>query len=192
MIEFRNISKIYKKRNGEQIFALKDLSFEIKKDEFVIFAGRSGAGKTTIFKLIIGEEKPTIGEIYFEDKKINNFSTTQLSSLRQKIGIIFQDYKLLKTKTVKENLSYILEVVGEKEKKIKEKIENLLFLVDLESKKDHFPDELSAGEKQKLAIARALILSPKVILADEPTANLDPFATLEILRLFLKIHQMGN
>jgi cell division transport system ATP-binding protein len=192
MILFKNITKIYKKTNGEEIFALKDVSFEIKRNEFVILAGKSGAGKTTILKLIIAEEKPTLGEIYFENTKINDLPPDKISQLRQKIGIVFQDYKLLKTKTAKENLSYVLEITNEKEEKIKTKIKNLLAFVGLEKRENNFPEELSAGEKQKLAIARALALSPKIILADEPTANLDPICTLEILRLFLKLHQMGN
>jgi cell division transport system ATP-binding protein len=192
MILFKNITKIYKKTNGEEIFALKDVSFEIKENEFVILAGKSGAGKTTILKLIIAEEKPTLGEIYFENTKINDLPPDKISQLRQKIGIVFQDYKLLKTKTAKENLSYVLEITNEKEEKIKTKIKNLLAFVGLEKRENNFPEELSAGEKQKLAIARALALSPKIILADEPTANLDPICTLEILRLFLKLHQMGN
>jgi len=192
MILFENITKIYKKTNGEQIFALKNVSFEIKENEFVILAGKSGAGKTTILKLIIVEEKPTFGEIYFENTKINDLPSDKISQLRQKIGIVFQDYKLLKTKTAKENLSYVLETTKEKDDKIKTKIKNLLAFVGLEKRENNFPEELSAGEKQKLAIARALALSPKIILADEPTANLDPICTLEILRLFLKLHQMGN
>jgi len=192
MILFKNITKIYKKTNGEQIFALKDVSFEIKENEFVILAGKSGAGKTTILKLIIAEEKPSLGEIYFENTKINDLSPDKISKLRQKIGIVFQDYKLLKTKTAKENLSYVLEITGEKDERIQLKIKNLLSFVGLEKRENNFPDELSAGEKQRLAIARALALSPKIILADEPTANLDPICTFEILRLFLKLHQMGK
>ena len=133
MILFKNITKIYKKTNGEEIFALKDVSFEIKKNEFVILAGKSGAGKTTILKLIIAEEKPTLGEIYFENTKINDLPPDKISQLRQKIGIVFQDYKLLKTKTAKENLSYVLEITNEKEEKIKTKKEALKYLKKLGS-----------------------------------------------------------
>jgi cell division transport system ATP-binding protein len=192
MIKFQNVTKIYETKNKQKVFALKNVSFEIKKGEFVLIVGRSGAGKTTLLKLIFAEEKPTQGKIFFEGKDITKMKNGEISKLRREIGVVFQDYKLLPTKTAFENLAYVMEVIGFSDDAIKNDIPKVLEIVGLNEKAESFPRELSAGEKQRLSIARALISRPKVILADEPTGNLDPYNTLDILKIFQKIHEMGT
>jgi cell division transport system ATP-binding protein len=192
MIKFQNVTKIYETKNKQKVFALKNVSFEIKKGEFVLIVGRSGAGKTTLLKLIFAEEKPTEGKIFFEGKDITEMKDGEISKLRREIGVVFQDYKLLPTKTAFENLAYVMEVIGFSDDAIKNDIPKVLEIVGLNEKAESFPQELSAGEKQRLSIARALIHRPKVILADEPTGNLDPYNTLDILKIFQKIHEMGT
>jgi cell division transport system ATP-binding protein len=192
MIKFQNVTKIYETKNKQKVFALKNVSFEIKKGEFVLIVGRSGAGKTTLLKLIFAEEKPTEGKIFFEGKDITKMKDGEISKLRREIGVVFQDYKLLPTKTAFENLAYVMEVTGFSDEEIKRDVPKVLEIVGLSEKFQSFPQELSAGEKQRLSIARALISRPKVILADEPTGNLDPYNTLDILKIFQKIHEMGT
>jgi cell division transport system ATP-binding protein len=192
MIKFEKVTKIFQTKSGENIFALKNVSFEIKENEFVCLVGKSGAGKTTLLKLILVEERPTEGKIFFEGKDITKLKPEELPNLRRKIGAVFQDYKLLLTKTAFENLSYIMEVTGFLDEEIKRDVPRVLEIVGLAEKAKNFPNELSAGEKQRLSIARALIHRPKIILADEPTGNLDPYNTLDILKILLKIHQMGT
>jgi len=192
MIKFQNVTKIYETKNKQKVFALKNVSFEIKKGDFVLIVGRSGAGKTTLLKLIFAEEKPTEGKIFFEGKDITKMKNGEISKLRRKIGVIFQDYKLLPIKTAFENLAYVMEVTGFSDEEIKRDVPKVLEIVGLSEKFQSFPQELSAGEKQRLSIARALISRPKVILADEPTGNLDPYNTLDILKIFQKIHEMGT
>jgi cell division transport system ATP-binding protein len=192
MIKFQNVTKIYETKNKLKVFALKNVSFEIKKGEFVLIVGRSGAGKTTLLKLIFAEEKPTEGKIFFEGKDITKMKNGEISKLRREIGVVFQDYKLLPTKTAFENLAYVMEVTGFSDEEIKRDVPKVLEIVGLSEKFQSFPQELSAGEKQRLSIARALISRPKVILADEPTGNLDPYNTLDILKIFQKIHEMGT
>lgn len=194
MIKFENVTKIYPNHSDKKnpIFALENISFEIKEKEFVLIIGRSGAGKTTLLKLILAEEKPTSGRIFFEGKEITKLKYKDLPKLRRKIGAVFQDYKLLSSKTAYENLSYVMEVTGFSDKEIKRDVLKVLEIVNLGDKVNSFPAELSAGEKQRLSIARALIHRPKVILADEPTGNLDPYNTLEIIKILLKIQEMGT
>jgi cell division transport system ATP-binding protein len=192
MIKFQNVTKIYETKNKQKVFALKNVSFEIKKGEFVLIVGKSGAGKTTLLKLIFAEEKPTQGKIFFEGKDITKMKDGEISKLRREIGVVFQDYKLLPTKTAFENLAYVMEVTGFSDEEIKRDVPKVLEIVGLSEKFQSFPQELSAGEKQRLSIARALISRPKVILADEPTGNLDPYNTLDILKIFQKIHEMGT
>jgi cell division transport system ATP-binding protein len=192
MIKFQNVTKIYETKNKQKVFALKNVSFEIKKGEFVLIVGRSGAGKTTLLKLIFAEEKPTEGKIFFEGKDITKMKDGEISKLRREIGFVFQDYKLLPTKTAFENLAYVMEVIGFSDDEIKNDIPKVLEIVGLNEKAESFPRELSAGEKQRLSIARALVPRPKIILADEPTGNLDPYNTLDILKIFQKIHEMGT
>lgn len=190
MIRFENVKKIY--FTSKPILALDNISFEIKEKEFVSIVGRSGAGKTTLLKLILGIEKPTEGKIFFEDREINKLKQKEIPEFRRKIGIVFQDYKLLPSKTTYENVAYALEVLGKSDQEIARDVPKVLEIVGLLDRAQNFPSELSAGECQRAAIARALIHRPKVILADEPTGNLDPYHSLEIIRLLLKINEMGT
>ena len=188
MIRFENISKIYNSHSA----ALKDVSFVVKPKEFVSVVGRSGAGKSTLLKLLIAEEKPTGGRIYFNGENIMNMRPAELPALRRKIGAIFQDFKLLPNKTAYENVAFALEVAGRSEAEIENDVPKVLELVGLKDKSENFPRELSGGEKQRVAIARALVHRPSVIVADEPTGNLDPINTWDIIRLLTKINELGT
>jgi len=193
MIKFQNVTKIFPSHSsGQPTCALDDVSFEINKEEFVSIAGKSGAGKTTLLKLLLAETKPTSGQIFFDDKDLSKIKSTQLPQLRKKIGAVFQDYKLLPSKTVYENIAYVMEVIGASDAEIIRDAPQVLEIVGLKEKSQNFPAELSAGERQRVAIARALIHRPEVILADEPTGNLDPYNTLDIIHLLLKIHTLGT
>jgi cell division transport system ATP-binding protein len=191
MISFNEITKIYQS-GSKPIFALQDVSFEIKPQEFVSIVGRSGAGKTTLLKLLLAEEIPTRGSILFEGVNIHQLSSSDLPYFRRKIGAIFQDYKLLSQKTTFENIAYVLEVMGASEEEITESVPKVLEIVGLQDRALSYPAELSGGERQRAAIARSLIHKPKVILADEPTGNLDPYHTRDIIRLLEKVNQMGT
>ena len=188
MINFINVSKIY----PHEHVALNGVSFKINQKEFVSIVGRSGAGKTTLFALLLGEEQPTKGRVFFEDQDISKIKQSNLPALRRRIGTVFQDYKLLPSKTTHENVAYILQVIGKSDEEIKKEVPEVLEIVGLSHKANIFPNELSGGERQRAAIARALIHRPEVILADEPTGNLDPYNTSEIIRLLLKIHELGT
>ncbi|MBI4359153.1 MAG: cell division ATP-binding protein FtsE [Candidatus Nealsonbacteria bacterium] len=194
MIKFQDVSKIYPANHLEknQVVALKDVSFEIKDGEFILVAGKSGAGKTTLIRLLIGEEKPTKGRVFFGDLEVHKIKRGHLSQLRRRLGVVFQDYKLLPKKTVSENIAYALEVTGASEEQIKSEVPKVLKIVGLEHCVQHFPSELSGGEKQRVSIARALIHRPEAILADEPTGNLDPYHTWDVIKLLVKINQLGT
>ena len=188
MISFKNITKIYLPKTT----ALEGVCLDIKDKEFVSIVGRSGAGKTTLFKLFLVEEKPTQGKIFFENTDIAQLKNKEISLLRRKIGAIFQDYKLLDSRTIYENIAYVMEVTGATDKEIEKDVRQVLEIVELAERAEHFPRELSGGEKQRVAIARALIHRPEIILADEPTGNLDPYHTQDIIRLLLKINELGT
>jgi len=188
MIKFQKVSKIYPRNT----IALEDVSFEIKEKEFVSIVGKSGAGKTTLLKLLLVEERPTQGRIFFEGKDITKIKSGKLPEFRREIGAVFQDYKLLPSKTTYENIAYALEVIGASDQEIAGDVPKILEIVGLTERANNFPPELSGGERQRTAIARALIHRPEVILADEPTGNLDPYHTLDIIRLLLKIQEMGT
>jgi len=188
MVRFVNITKRY----GKDIVALDKVSFSVGKGEFVSLIGRSGAGKSTLMKLLIGEEKPTEGSVFFLDLEVNKLKGHQLLTLRRQIGVVFQDFRLLPDRTVSENISFALEVSGTPEKETREIVPQVLKLVGLLGKAKRFPRELSGGEKQRVAIARALVHSPDVIIADEPTGNLDPINSQEIARLLVKINDIAK
>jgi len=168
------------------------VSFEVQPKEFICIAGRSGAGKSTLLKLLLVEEKPSQGSILFEEQDIYQIKLADLPFYRRKIGAIFQDYKLLPSKTTYENLAYVKEVMGASDQEIANDVSKVLEITGLQEKAYNFPEELSGGEKQRAAIARALVHQPQIILADEPTGNLDPFHTQDIIRLLDKINQMGT
>jgi len=188
MIVFENVFKIY---NSHSV-ALEDVSFQVDPGEFVSLAGRSGAGKSTVITLLIGEEKPTKGRVFFGQYVVNKLTDKELPAFRRHIGVVFQDFRLLVTKNAYENIAYALEVVGRSQSEISELVPQVLDMVGLGDKGNNFPHELSGGEKQRVAIARAMIHRPEVIIADEPTGNLDPFHTSEIINLLKKINQLGT
>jgi len=188
MIVFQNVYKIY----SPAIVALENISFKIKKGDFIVLAGKSGAGKTTLLKLILAQEMPTRGKIIFDEQEIYKIKKDQLPYLRRKIGSVFQDYKLLPSKTTWENVAFALEVVEATDEEINKNVPKVLEIVGLEDKANNFPYELSAGQKQRASIARALIHRPEIILADEPTGNLDPYNTSEIINLLKKINELGT
>ena len=195
MISFQNITKKYFLTNKEAEItsvALDDVSFSVAEKEFVSIVGKSGAGKTTLLKLLLAQEKPTSGDVFFEKQNINDIKLKSLPELRRKIGSVFQDYKLISSKTVYENVSYIMEVIGASDEEIERDVPRVLGIVGLSDKLNNFPAQLSGGEKQRVAIARALIHRPIVILADEPTGNLDPYHTFEIIQLLRRINEMGT
>lgn len=190
MISFQNITKTYPSLQSP-IRALADVSFDIKKGEFLCLVGKSGAGKTTLIKLLIGEEKPTTGAVMFNDIDIARLKHSALQKIRRKIGVVHQDYKLLDQKNVRENLNYIMQILGVSEESIARDVPRVLSITGLAQRANNFPAELSGGEKQRLAIARALIHRPDLIIADEPTGNLDWQNTSEIINLLKKINSMG-
>lgn len=188
MIEFQNVSKVY---NNHSI-ALENINFSIKPNEFVSVVGRNGAGKSTIIKLLIGEEKPTKGRVLFGPYEVNKLKSEELPILRRQIGIVFQDFRLLPNKTTHENIAFALEVEGRPQSEIDEFVPQVIDMVGLSYRTYNFPHELSGGEKQRVAIARAMIHRPAVMVADEPTGNLDPINTAEIVKLLLKINELGT
>lgn len=187
MIIFQNISKIY-----DGCTALDRVNFAIKPKEFISLAGPSGAGKSTVFKLLIGEEQPTKGKIFLDKQNIHLINNSNLPQLRRKIGMVFQDFRLLSDRTAYENVAFAMEVAGAADREIEQDVPQLLELVGLLDKLNQFPHQLSGGEKQRVAIARALIHRPSVILADEPTGNLDLLNTWDIIRLLMKINELGT
>lgn len=187
MIKFEKVTKIYPPNTP----VLQEVSFEIGEGEFVSIVGKSGAGKTTLTRLILGLEEPNFGEVYFKGKKLREASPIEIQGIRRNISGIYQDYKLLPGKTVYENVAYILEVEGKSYAEIKTEVPRVLELIGLSEKMDNFPKELSGGEQQRLAIARALVNHPKIIIADEPTGNLDPYNTYEVIYLLEKINKAG-
>lgn len=188
MIKFDNVSKIYK----DNYVALGDINLEIKSGEFVSIVGTSGAGKSTLLKLIYAEELPTDGRVFFDEKPLDSISRRRISQHRRNIGTVFQDFKLLNKKTAFENVAYALEVCGISRAEILEDVPQILEIVGLGDRQNKFPHELSGGEQQRVAMARALIHKPSVIIADEPTGNLDPVSSLEIMQLLLKINKLGT
>jgi len=190
MIEFRNVKKIY--TGGVNTVALEDISFTIEKEEFVSLVGHSGAGKSTLLKLLYAEEKPTSGEILFNGEDIAKLTPKQMPDHRRRIGTVFQDFKLLPQKTLFENVAFALEVSDHGDKEIRELVPQILEIVGLTHKMESYPREISGGEQQRVAIARALVHRPPLIIADEPTGNLDPISSWGIIQLLLKINKLGT
>lgn len=189
MIYFDNVSKLY---NDGRSAALEEVTFQIDPKEFVSIVGHSGAGKTTLLKMIIAEDKPTSGQVFFESLDIHKIPRSRLPKYRRKIGTVFQDFKLLPHKTAYENIAFAMEANGRTDEEIAENVPQALALVDLSDKAWNFPGELSGGEKQRVAIARAIVNQPDIIVADEPTGNLDPIATYEVVQILRKINDLGT
>lgn len=187
MINFKKVSKLY---NGCE--AVKDINFSVKPKEFVSLVGRSGAGKTTLLKLLLLEEQPTEGEILVDGMDIRDLKDKDVPAYRRKIGSIFQDFKLLPNKTAYENIAFAMEAGGRPAEEIAEDVPQILSLVELTDKADNFPAQMSGGEKQRVAIGRALVHKPDILMADEPTGNLDPLHTWDIIRLLCRINELGT
>jgi len=190
MIVFNQVTKEYK--NHYLHTALDNVSFTIDDGEFVFIVGPSGSGKSTIIKLILREETPTSGEIVFNDIEITKMKAQGLPILRREIGVVFQDYKLLQNKNVFENVSFTLEVSGKSVEEVKKTTDYILELVGLEEKRYNFPGQLSGGEMQRVAIARALVNDPQVLIADEPTGNLDPENAWDVIQILNKVNNWGT
>jgi cell division transport system ATP-binding protein len=188
MLEFNHVTKIY----DSNIVAVNDVSFTIKDGEFVFLIGASGSGKTTVIKMLIRDEVPTSGSVYFHERDITKISRSRVYKVRREIGVIFQDYKLIQDKTAYENVAFAMEVAGKKNKEIKETIPYVLDIVGLAHRASSFPRQLSGGEQQRIAIARAIANSPKILIADEPTGNLDPSSAWDIVQILNKINNWGT
>ena len=188
MIYFDNVTKIY----DDKSIGLEEVTLKIEPKEFISIVGHSGAGKTTLLKMILAEEKPSSGTVFFESTDIHSISKKHMPDYRRRIGIIFQDFRLLPNKTAYENIAFAMEVAGRDEEEIQADVTHVLELVGLGRKMWSFPHQLSGGEKQRVAIARAIVNQPDLIIADEPTGNLDPVNTFEVVQLFKKINDLGT
>jgi len=188
LIQFSNVSKTYDKK----ITAVDDINFKIEPGEFVFLIGPSGSGKTTVIKMIIRDEEPSSGRIFFDDRDVTRVNRRSVYKLRREIGVIFQDYKLIEDKTAYENVAFAMEAAGKKDKDIKETVPYVLDIVGLSNRMKSFPRQLSGGEQQRVAIARAISNSPKILIADEPTGNLDPASAWDIVQILSKINNWGT
>ena len=188
MIYFDKVSKVY----GDKSVALSDITFRVEPKEFLSIVGHSGAGKTTMLKLILAEEEPTSGEVFLESKNIHELSRKELNKARRRIGSIFQEFRLLPDKTAYENIAFAMEAAGKTDEEIASDVPHVLELVGLSEKMLNFPNQLSGGEKQRVSIARAIINQPDIIIADEPTGNLDPINTREVVEILKKINDLGT
>ena len=188
MIEFSEVTKSYAVGNH----ALRGVDLQIEDGEFVFLVGPSGSGKSTIIKLITGELRPTSGSVHVNGYSLERIRKREVPYLRRTVGVVFQDFRLIATKTVYENVAFAMRAVGAQEREIRERVPYILELVGLETKSRRHPNELSGGEQQRLAIARALVNNPSTIIADEPTGNLDPARSLEIMSLLQEINNLGT
>jgi cell division transport system ATP-binding protein len=188
VIYFNNVSKVYNKDS----VALDDVSLTVTAGEFVSIVGHSGAGKSTLVKMILADEYPSDGTVFFESVNVHELKNKDLTKLRRRIGVVFQDYKLLSNKTAYENIAFAMEAAGKTNQEIASDVPHVLDLVDLGDRISHFPHQMSGGEQQRLAIARAIINQPELIIADEPTGNLDPINTYEIIQILKKINDLGT
>ena len=188
MIYFEKVTKLY----SDKSVGLADVTFSVEPKEFISVVGHSGAGKTTLLKMLLAEEKPTSGSIFFESININKLKKRQMTGYRRRVGAIFQDFRLLPNKTAYENIAFAMEAAGREDAEIEADVPHVLELVDLQKKIWSFPHELSGGEKQRVSIASAIVNQPDIILADEPTGNLDPINTYEIVQILKRINDLGT
>jgi len=188
MIFFNKVSKVYK----DGIPALEEVTFSVEPKEFISIVGHSGAGKTTLLKMLIAEERPSSGSVFFESMNVHKTKKSNVNRLRRRIGAVFQDYRLIPTKNAFENIAFAMEATGRSDDEIHSDVPKVLELVGLADKLWSFPHELSGGEKQRVAIARAIVNQPDVIIADEPTGNLDPINTKDIVNILKKINDLGT
>lgn len=188
MLEFVQVDKTYKNK----VCALNDCNFKIEQGEFVFLIGPSGAGKSTITKLILKEINPDRGKIYLYGEDITRLKARKIPKLRQSIGMVFQDFKLLENKTVYQNIKYVMQILGKSSSEIKSTIDTVLDLVNLKDKKNAYPHELSGGEMQRVCIARSMVNKPKLLIADEPTGNLDPVTSMDIANALVRINERGT
>lgn len=188
LIKFENVSKEY----DNNVKALTNVSLDIHKGEFVFLVGSSGAGKSTMIKLLLKEEEPTEGKITLKDMDITKVRNRKIPYIRRNVGVVFQDFRLLPNKTVYENVAFAMEIIGAHPKEIRRSVPMVLSMVDLSRKASSFPDQLSGGERQRVSIARAIVNSPPVLIADEPTGNLDPETAWEIMRVLSEINGRGT
>lgn len=188
MLEFVHVDKTYKNK----VCALNDCNFKIEQGEFVFLIGPSGAGKSTITKLILKEINPDRGKIYLYGEDITRLKARKVPKLRQNIGMVFQDFKLLENKTVYQNIKYVMQILGKSYSEIKSTIDTVLDLVNLKDKKNAYPHELSGGEMQRVCIARSMVNKPKLLIADEPTGNLDPVTSMDIANALVRINERGT
>ena len=189
MVQMKNVRKVYE---SSKTVALDDVSLTVNDGEFVFLVGPSGSGKTTIMKLITGEVRPTAGSVIVNDFDMSKIRRRKLPKMRRTLGVVFQDYRLIDNMTVYDNVAFAMRVVGARNKDIRKRVPYVLELVGLEGREKRLPNELSGGEQQRVAIARALVNSPRMLVADEPTGNLDPVRSLELMLLFEKINEMGT
>ncbi|MCI6000628.1 MAG: cell division ATP-binding protein FtsE, partial [Finegoldia magna] len=187
-LEFVHVDKTYKNK----VCALNDCNFKIEQGEFVFLIGPSGAGKSTITKLILKEINPDRGKIYLYGEDITRLKARKVPKLRQSIGMVFQDFKLLENKTVYQNIKYVMQILGKSSSEIKSTIDTVLDLVNLKDKKNAYPHELSGGEMQRVCIARSMVNKPKLLIADEPTGNLDPVTSMDIANALVRINERGT
>jgi cell division transport system ATP-binding protein len=188
MIKCEHVTKIYK----DSVTALQDVNLEINKGEFVFIVGPSGSGKSTFIRLLLKEEEPTSGDIYVAGKNIGKLTRWKVPELRRNIGTVFQDFKLLPNRTVFQNVAFALEVIGKPKHVVDQRVPEILELVGLGDKLNNYPDELSGGEQQRVSVARAFVNRPLILLADEPTGNLDPATSVEIMKLLDRINRIGT
>ena len=188
MLHFKNVHKQYKDGVG----VLDGIDLSINQGELVSIVGHSGAGKSTLIKLLLGEESPTSGAVLFHDKEIHKLRGSDITMYRRKVGVVFQDFRLIANKTAYENIAFAMEAAGKNDDEIQEDVPRVLDLVDLKDKLSSFPHELSGGQKQRVAIARAIVNRPEIIIADEPTGNLDPVNTYDIVQILKKINDLGT
>ena len=189
MIRFESVTKQY---GGQSRAALDDVNVEVEKGEFVFLVGASGSGKSTFLRLVLREARPSTGKVYVAGKEINRLAGWKVPALRRQIGTVFQDFRLLPNKTVSENIAFALQVIGKPRSHIKQVVPEVLEMVGLEGKGERMPDELSGGEQQRVAIARAFVNRPMILIADEPTGNLDPNTSVGIMKLLDRINRTGT